>query len=164
MTKASDGVSLPVQPVPQRHSWDCGPAAIAAVAHYLGVPFSGHVPGSSETQGTPPEAMLAALRQLGLKVQAVERMTVAQLDQAIRAGCPVLICLQALGTTAGMKALESGHWAVATGSAPKGITLTDSVVNSGKVVLGRPELLRRWVDKAGERPYVRFGIVVGKFS
>ena len=142
MTKASDGVSLPVQPVPQRHSWDCGPAAIAAVAHYLGVPFSGRVPGSSEAHGTPPEAMLAALRQLGLKAQAVERMAMAQLDQAIRTGHPVLICLQALGTPAGMKALESGHWAVATGSAPNGITLTDSVVDSGKVVMGRPELLR----------------------
>lgn len=150
---------LHVQAVVQLHSWDCGPAAIGAVAQYFGVPFSGQVEGASEEDGTPPEAVLNALEQLGLRARAIERMSLAQLDQAIRSGHPVLICLQALGTQEEMDAVESGHWSLVTGSTPAGFTLTDSV--KGKVTLSRQELQERWVDKDGDdRIYPQLGIVV----
>jgi predicted double-glycine peptidase len=116
----------------------------------------------TDESGTPPEAMLRGLKQLGLAAQGVERMTMAQLTQAINAGHPVILCLQAYGSQQEMDATEAGHWCVASGVTPAGIELTDPAAGgSGKVVVSQGELMERWRDRDSEgRPYVRFGIIV----
>lgn len=166
-TDLGEDDSIPILSEPQQQSYSCGPAAIREVLARLGVDKSEEeliaFLGTDPENGTPPDAMVAGCKKLGLDVEAKSGMTVAELEQCLDAGQPVIVCLQAWGTPDGYAAEESGHWAVAIGANKGNILFADSEL-AGPLERGfipHEEFDRRWRDKDGDgREWDHFGIVV----
>ena len=148
----------------QQKPWSCGTGALLIVARKFGVGPSTEAElrqllGTNATDGTPPPALVAGAKAIGLDVEAREHMTLPELERALIRGWPVLVCLQAWGSRAGVAALQSGHWAVATAGTARTSISSTSVRREDYIP--RRELERRWRDRdTAGKEWERFGIVV----
>ncbi len=154
---------VPAAPVAQTTRWSCGPAALASAARSLGLDVTEQhaqqAIGANPEEGAPPEDILAGAKALGLQAVARERMELAELEAELAAGHPVIVCMVAAWLPGKAVTDESGHWAVAVGAGPEGITLADPA--AGEVRLSPEEFVQRWRDRDEEgREYTRFGIAV----
>jgi predicted double-glycine peptidase len=157
---------LPV--VHQTHNYDCGAAALRAVAHYYGVgpDREGDFIKACDTSkelGTDPTDIIKAARGMGLRAKRFEGMGLKNLMGFLQDGKPVICAVQAWGEEEDYDELESGHYVVAIGFDERYIFFEDPSVKGDKARGHMPhgEFIRRWadVDRRG-KTLEQFGIVV----
>lgn len=95
---------LGVPDVRQEQDFDCGAAAIDAVARFFSVRERGPVALANRVQGMAPDTVCAVLRSLGFDL-LYGRMTVRDLRHLCNSGRPVLCPV----------AKNGGHWVVVRG-------------------------------------------------
>ena len=96
---------LDIPDVRQREDFDCGAAALDAVARFYGVRERGPVRLANPVQGMSPDTVEAWLRAVGFGVLS-GTMRVADLAHLTRTGRPVLCPITGAG---------GGHWVVVRG-------------------------------------------------
>lgn len=152
----------------QTHSYDCGAAALRAVAHYWGVgpDREGDFIKACETSkklGTDPTDIIKAAKKMGLKAGAKEHMSLEELMRFIDEGKPVICAVQAWGEEEDYEELTSGHYVVACGYDEKFVFFEDPSVKGDKERghMAHEDFMRRWVDVDRKKNVLTaFGIVV----
>lgn len=169
---------LEVPDVPQPHGYECGAACAMSAARFFGVGPTDlrawvKLLGTDPDNGTAPKAIARVLRQLGLRVEARQHMTLADLRDCWRAGKPVICPIQDYSLDAGPGDYEDGHYVVSIGVALGYVFVQDpmadveledahSAAAPGRVIIPEQRFLQRWHDRsAAGRYYLRYGIVVG---
>lgn len=158
-------VPLAIPDVRQSADYDCGAAALRAVAQFFGVAgdqgdFVAAL-GSSPAEGTGPEQLIAGAKALSLNATDAAGMTVDYLAQVVAHGRPVICCIQAYGTPDQYARDESGHWVVVCGVDDQSVYVQDPAAGPGKIPVADFEA--RWHDKTADgRQLVRYGIAVWK--
>lgn len=162
-------IMVPVQVATQKSSYDCGPAALRAVAEYFGVDLDQDdfikFCDAGEKKGTHPEDLAGVALALGLKVAVREHMTLAELLQHISNGRSVICAIQAWGDRKEYHKLEDGHYVVAMGFDPQKQTVLfqdPSMHDGSRGAIPYVEFVKRWEDKEAypERKITHLGIVI----
>lgn len=157
--------------VHQTHNYDCGAAALRAVAHYYGAGPDDEgdfikICNTSKKHGTDPTDIEAAAKKIGLRVRRIEGMSVDRLKGFLDDGKPVICAIQAYGEDEeDYDELKSGHYVVAIGYDEKYIFFEDPSVKSkpSRGHIPVDEFVERWVDvDRKKRVYDQLGIVVWK--
>jgi predicted double-glycine peptidase len=154
--RGGGGVLLDVPDVRQVTGYSCGRAAVVAVARFLGVELSAgqlSALGTSPQEGTRPANIVALLNSAGLQATSRDGMNLADLEQELAGGRPVLCPIQADDSG------DGGHYVVVIGCDGSRLTLQDPV--RGRVEMQADEFDRRWYDRAGGQEYRHYGIAVG---
>lgn len=150
---------LEAAPVPRRQQqrgWTCGPAAIRAVAARFGIyRFESEIArhaGADSHDGTRPSELEGTLHALGLRTEARDGLTLADVQHATDRGLPVIACCTMHG---------GGHWVVIVDAGPDRVLFMDPV-DSGYHWLDAPSWESIWRDTdADGYEFVCFGIAVG---
>lgn len=149
---------LPVPLVRQATSYSCGAAAMLAVFQYWGV-YDGSESGlyerlgTTENDGTDPRSMARAARELGLKAELKEGLTVEDLRAALGRGETVVLDLQAWQSEDDPTPAdygdnwEDGHYVVLVGMDRRFVYVMDPSLGRGRYgYLTIEELPSRWRD------------------
>jgi HK97 family phage portal protein len=153
--------ALDVPDVRQSYPYDCGAAATMAVCQFYGVGPATEEEyiaalGTTEEEGTDPQAIISYLQQVGLRVDARNDLEVYDLATA---GCPVIVCVQDYEEEPeDIPEEASGHYVVVCGADDDNITLQDPV--NGRVEMPTTDFLARWEDRSDTQDFVHFGIFV----
>ncbi len=158
--------ALDLPDVRQDGDYDCGSAAVAAVCQFYGVGPDTEAEyiealGTTEADGTSPDAIKRYLPTVGLVADARNDWTIKELAQATVGGKPVLCVIQDYESEPYDIVDEvSGHWVVVCGADEDKITLQDP--SAGFVEMPTLEFLSRWEDTDGAENYTHYGIAVSK--
>lgn len=159
---------------------NCGAAATMCVGRYFGVgpatlPEWKKALGTSEKESTHPEAISAYLQSLGLSVQARHGMSLDDLDQLTKRGCPVIVCVQDYGPEVPKGAkFAYGHYLTVIGidrnlgfvfcqdsSEDNVIADSGSAQVRGRIMVSLADWDQLWHDEdVNHKPYIHFGIAV----
>jgi hypothetical protein len=171
-------VSVP--DVPQHDHYSCGAAASMAVGSSFGVgpknlPGWKRLLGTSERESTHWQAIVEAMRRLGLYVEARDGLTLADLAGYQAKRMPVIVPLQDYGPEVPPKAAWNyGHYVTVLGLVDDFVAIQDSSADNvlrgsgsiaapGKVLVRDADFLRAWHDKTVDGVKLdRFGIAVGR--
>lgn len=155
-------VIVPVQNANQKSNYDCGPAALRAIAKLFGYNNGQDdlidKTDADKRKGSHPEDLLMVAHELGMKAVAKKNMTLESLLKQIREGRPVICAIQAWAhkdkcpnrgrLEYEYKQLKHGHYVVAMGYDEKYIYFEDPSIKNGKRgKLKYDEFLNRWYDK-----------------
>lgn len=139
--------------VNQTHDYDCGAAALRAVAEYWGVGPEDEgefikICSSDKNTGTKPTNIIKAAQELGLHAHAQKHMTIGNLKHFIDQGKPVICAAQAWGDKEEYSELEKGHYLVAIGHDDQYIFFEDPSIRGYKTRghMTFDEFNKRWVD------------------
>lgn len=162
-------VMVPVAVATQKHKYDCGPAALRAVAEYFGVDLDQDdfikFCDAGERKGTHPEDLAKVAKALGLHATIKQHMTLEELLHHVTREHPVICAIQAWGNRKNYDHLEDGHYVVAMGFDPKKKTVLfqdPSMHDGSRGEIPYDEFVRRWHDKEAypERKVTHLGIVI----
>jgi SPP1 gp7 family putative phage head morphogenesis protein len=151
----------------QTTDYSCGAAALQSALDFFGIP----VPerqlmselGTSADVGTDPDAILAVARMHGLDADGRGHLTLGDLCRALEAGLPVLCPIQAYGSDAQARRLQTGHWVVVIGYDPDAGELYIQDPVNGQVCVSAADFDRGWADQdAAGTIYDHYGIVLGR--
>lgn len=176
-TESNSGQLLEVPDVPQTDSYSCGAAACMCVGGFFGVgPKSlaewKELLGTDPEQGTPPEAIVRVLRELGLIVETRSGMSLQDLKSAWRRGAPVICPIQDYSPDAGPRDYDDGHYVTVLGADLGYVFVQDSMADvelqdsntvaaPGRVMIREQRFLEVWHDQGSQGTrYERYGIVV----
>lgn len=148
----ADAVILDIPDIRQAEDYDCGSAALDAVARFHGLRKRGPVRLANPVQGMSPDTVEAVLRSLGLRVLS-GTMTLPDLQSLTRSGRPVLCPV----TTQG----GGGHWVVVRGVARR--TVYTHCPLFGRLSVRAADWLAGWRDatRAGHE-FDRWGIATSR--
>jgi predicted double-glycine peptidase len=159
---------LAVPDVRQSTGYTCSAAALQAVLAYFGIEAREdrltHELRATPESGAPPDSIVRVAQSHGLTAELRERLTVAELRQALRAGRPVLVDFQAWPDHrpgSFRNDWEDGHYAVVVAIEGDTIVLEDPSLLGSRGVLPLSEFEERWHDTDGKRRYIRAGILFG---
>jgi predicted double-glycine peptidase len=170
---------IPVHDADQKYNFDCGPAALRAIAKLFGRNTSQEklidMTDAGKRKGSHPEDLVKAAAKLGMKVVAEKNMSLKTLLGHIKKGRPVICAVQAWaekGHKDEYAQLKHGHYVVAMGynSAERLIYFSDPSMHNGhRGKLDYNEFMRRWYDKEAydKSPHAfqpHLGIVVWDYS
>lgn len=136
---------LTIPDIRQREDYDCGAAALDAVASYWGLRARGPAKLANAVHGMAPDTVEAVLRALGLSVLSGE-MTVADLRHLTREGRPVLCPV----------AVRGGHWVVVRGVERGRVHVHCPI--EGPAAWRLADWEAGWADSTRGREFVRWGI------
>lgn len=159
---------LQVPDVRQSTNYTCGAAALQSVLAYWGIEYREdrlvEKLGSTPDAGTPPQAIMKLSRELGLKAQLKEQLSLADLESYVKSGVPVIVACQAWrdeDSAEWSKEWQCGHYMVVIGIDPEKVYFEDPSLLGSRGYIGREEFLKRWHDvDGGGRRYERLGIVI----
>lgn len=164
------GIEAAVPPTEQQTSYTCGPAALAAVAQAfdVGAPDEdqlSQLAGTTEN-GTTPEGLAAAAKQLGLSATVLEHLAPEDLFGYLAQGRLAIIALQAWAdeepSDGYANSWQHGHYVVFTGVSEDGRLLFEdpSLDEIGRASLTGEDLIDRWHDTDGGRDRMGLAIIV----
>ena len=154
----------------QIYDYDCGVQALQTVMTYYGVEIDRDELmrrlGTTEEEGTPPQAMIAAAQSYDFEVKSGTQWSLNQLKQFVDAGTPVIVLLQAwadryMTLDDWRRNWDNGHYAIVIGG-NKDVLLFEDPATIRRTWLREREFLARWHDmdtKTGEK-YEHFGMVL----
>ncbi|MBI3299670.1 MAG: C39 family peptidase [Elusimicrobia bacterium] len=148
--------SLPVPLVRQATPYSCGAAAMSSVLRYWKV-FDGGERSlyerlqTTEEDGTDPRSMVKVARELGLKAELAENLTVDDLRRHLAEGQTVILDVQAWADddpTPGDYSdnWEDGHYVVLVGLDETKAYVMDPSIHGGYGWIPLDELPGRWHD------------------
>lgn len=161
---------LHIPKVLQSYNYDCGAAALRAVAKFWGVgpdDEEEYIKLCKTTEdGTGANDIVRVAKSLGLRAQSYTGMSLSALKKFIDDGKPVIVALQAWGDEDDYEELESGHYVVAIGYDDHHILFEDPIMKNSRGHLTHDEFCRRWIDVDTEdsKELYHFGIVIWKNS
>lgn len=148
-----DAKPLPVPLIRQATPYSCGPAALLSVLFYWQVYDEGekslYAPlKTTEAHGTDPIHIAHFAKELGLKVELRENVTLREIRQALDRKEPVIVDFQAWADepTDYKNNWEDGHYAVVNGMDESRIYFMDPSVPAGYAYLTHQDFLDRWHD------------------
>jgi predicted double-glycine peptidase len=159
-----NAVKIPIPSIKQQTPTSCGSAVTQSICRHFGVgPKSQKEYADAldtDKGGTAPEDIVKFLRKLGLKAEAIEKMSVDKLIDNIEKGSPVICAVQAHATKVRYEKGTAGHYVVAIGHDDGKVHFSDPMTG-GMAFLPTKEFVERWhdTDKHGNE-YRRLGIVV----
>lgn len=162
-----------VPDVRQPNNYSCGPTSLQAVLAYYGVDKRIDeliILTKSSENGTPPENIVEAARQLGFQAQLKENMTLNDLESYLDQGIPVIINCQAWRESEipWSEDEEDGHYMVVIGIDQKNVYLEDPKVMGSRGMIPCQEFLDRWHDQSTRNPKIKYyhlGIIInGSFN
>lgn len=155
--------------VRQQTNYTCGPVALQAVLGYYGEEHFeedlAELCGADPEEGTPPDRLVRAARELGFQAEVRQNMTLADLEQSIADRVPVMIAAQAWRDE-DQKQIpwenlwDSGHWMVVVGLDKDKVYFEDPSILGSLGEIPREEFLQRWHDIDGTTPFVHGGILI----
>lgn len=162
---------LEIPDVRQAGDFDCGAAATQSVALYFGVDEgrqeSDYVRelGTTEGDGTEPEAIIDWLNDHGLVTTSGQGMSLDDLKRFYAEGKPVIVPLQMYGDTPEYDqeeaANETGHYVIVQGLGLGLVFFQDPI--GGRQMMAEADFDARWHDREKEGVIDdHFGIAVGK--
>jgi predicted double-glycine peptidase len=165
-------IRVPVPDTLQETDYTCGASALQAVCKFFGVgpvterEFVQHM-GMSRS-GSDPEHLMRAVRRYRLDHEEFHQMSREQLKICLDEFRPVILMLQAWGTTEAENARrtyrrrwEDGHWVVAIGYDQHGVYFEDPSIFDARGFLTYDELDARWHDWGANREHVEhYGLAV----
>ena len=141
----------------QERSYNSGAAVLRSVLRYRGG-FSGTeeeiLPrlGGSMQNGTTPQAIVKAARELGLEAEYNENLSLKDLRKARRRGDSVIVDLQAWSAAVESSSAtwkecwEDGHYVLLAGFDKDYAYFMDPALNGGYGYIPLPEFQERWHD------------------
>lgn len=150
-------IRIPVPDTLQQTDFTCGASSLQAVCKYYGVgpdeePEFVKDMGMPRT-GSDPEHIIRAVEKYRLRYQEFYPMSQARLKACLDRMRPVILMLQAWGTTEGeytrrtyRTIYEDGHWVVAIGYDRRGFYFEDPSIRAARGFLSYDELDVRWHD------------------
>jgi predicted double-glycine peptidase len=156
--------------VRQANGYTCGAAALQAVLRYfgkggdLGEEELAARLGTTSENGTSPAAILRVAREHGLIATMREHMTIADLEDYVARGVPVIVDYQAWAEQPNhdyTNDWENGHYSVVVGVDRRNVYLEDPSILGARGRIPRAEFEARWHDQEtpSER-YHRMGIAL----
>lgn len=136
----------------QTNDYNCGPAALKAVENTMGVGPSDQKSyqvesGTDSDKGTPITNLEQTAAGHGLQVNSQGQMDLAQLQQSVQAGKPVIVAVQLDGEGGGPDSgWEAGHYVVVTGINNGQVTFMDPSSESPERSWPIEEFVKRWHD------------------
>lgn len=144
-------VLLSIPDIRQATDYDCGAAAVDAVAEFCGLRKRGPAALANPVQGMAPDTVEAVLRSLGLTILS-GTMRTEDLRHLTRTGRPVL-CPITVG--------REGHWVVVCG-VERGKVYYHCPTHGAQTMAER-EWLESWVsDTSKGYSFARWGIAVSR--
>ena len=173
-------IKIPLRDVQQPDDSTCGPSSLMSICSYYGVgpedlaTFVHHVRTDS-TEGTYYGDMVKYAKELGLKVEVKDQMTLAELKAHLDMSRPVICSIQAWADDGKPKDYttdDNGHYVVAIGYDALGnwyfmdpsANHKGAAANPRYAYLPEGEFLKRWHGDEGmhgkREPHTRMGMVI----
>ena len=153
--------------VRQTTDYTCSASALQAVLLYYGeetgeVELAAEL-GATPQDGAPPEAIVRVARAHGFMAEVRENLQVEDLAQAVRAGVPVIVALQAWPKCAGRGLSPGlGGWALRRGDCrrarPADLRRSNAARQPRRA--GPARIQDRWHDQDGHKRWLRSGIFI----
>lgn len=143
--------------VRQKNDYFCGPAVLAMALRALGIRATqqeaARRAGTTKKNGTSAKGLIAALKSFGVRAEAGNRKTFADIKQALKKNRIVIVCYTE-------KHWDWGHYAVVKKIGTKTIQLIDPAERHGKSAVAIVEFKKRWKDPLFTKT-VRWAAFVG---
>ena len=173
---------IPMPALRQYGGYTCGAACVQMLMNWL-YPYEADLNlsqyeallGTTPEDGTPPDAILAFLRESGVTFDASQGMTLDQLRECLGKGQPVLMALQAWSSAedgsynvddpaTADTYLAEGHWVICVGYGQSGdqpFFIFNDPACVGHALINAAELERRWIDRdAAGTIFDHFGVAI----
>lgn len=150
-------IKIALPNVTQMTDYTCGAAALHAICAYFGVgpedERAFEIEMAMPLTGADPIHITTAATRFGLEVEEHRPMTIAQLENCLDEGRPVILMLQAWG---------EGHYVVAVGYDDEVVYVEDPSIEGSRGFIDRGELDARWHDVEGDDNHrtERLGIAI----
>lgn len=163
---------LPVKPVVQRNSYECGVACVGTILKTIGLKYNhDEVKSQLETNrkwGTDQKMIKRYLRNNGIKYISKEGSTIAELERQVKKGRLCLVAYQAWGAKKYYESMQSGHYSVVCGYEDEYLWLADPFVKKNNIryqkglrKIKKSSFLERWKDvDSRDRVYSRWYLAV----
>jgi len=158
----------------QSTEYSCGAAAMQAVLGYWGRDIGEEdireMLNTNEEFGTYPDDIIRVANALGLQAEYKENMSMADLENYVAQGIPVIVDCQAWRSVSQYNeswadTWYNGHWLVVIGIDENNVTLEDPYILGDRGLMSREEFLARWhnvrgLDETDTGKQIHMGIAV----
>ncbi len=158
----------------QSTEYSCGAAAMQAVLGYWGRDIGEEdvreMLNTNEESGTYPDDIIRVARALGLQAEYKENMSMADLENYVAEGIPVIVDCQAWRSVSQYNeswadTWYNGHWLVVIGIDENNVTLEDPYILGDRGIMSREEFLARWhnvrgLDETDTGKQIHMGIAI----
>ena len=158
----------------QSTEYSCGAAAMQAVLGYWGRDIGEEdvreMLNTNEVSGTYPDDIIRVAKALGLKAEYKENMSMADLENYVAEGIPVIVDCQAWRSVSQYNeswadTWNNGHWLVVIGIDENNVTLEDPYILGDRGIMSREEFLARWhnvrgLDETDTGKQIHMGIAI----
>lgn len=153
---------LPVKPVIQPNSYECGVACTQTILRTLGIKSNRlslkRALGTTRADGTNPKKIKEVLKSFGLKLKERSGASVKDVERELSRGRLCLVAYQAWGAEKYFETLQSGHYSVIFGLEDGYLWLADPVIKGKRVryrrgvrKIKRELFEKRWKDEDANR-------------
>ena len=158
----------------QSTEYSCGAAAMQAVLGYWGRDIGEEdvreMLNTNEVSGTYPDDIIRVAKALGLQAEYKENMSMADLENYVAEGIPVVVDCQAWRSVSQYNeswadTWNNGHWLVVIGIDENNVTLEDPYILGDRGYMSREEFLARWhnvrgLDETDTGKQIHMGIAI----
>jgi len=158
----------------QSTEYSCGAAAMQAVLGYWGRDIGEEdvreMLNTNEVSGTYPDDIIRVAKALGLQAEYKENMSMADLENYVAEGIPVIVDCQAWRSVSQYNeswadTWHNGHWLVVIGIDENNVTLEDPYILGDRGIMSREEFLARWhnvrgLDETDTGKQIHMGIAI----
>jgi predicted double-glycine peptidase len=158
----------------QSTEYSCGAAAMQAVLGYWGRDIGEEdvreMLNTNEETGTYPDDIIRVASALGLQAEYKENMTMADLEDYVAEGIPVIVDCQAWRSVSQYNeswadTWYNGHWLVVIGIDENNVTLEDPYILGDRGFMSRKEYEARWhnvrgLDETDTGKQIHMGIAI----
>ena len=158
----------------QSTEYSCGAAAMQAVLGYRGRDIGEEdireMLNTNEVSGTYPDDIIRVAKALGLQAEYKENMSMADLENYVAEGIPVIVDCQAWRSVSQYNeswadTWNNGHWLVVIGIDENNVTLEDPYILGDRGIMSREEFLARWhnvrgLDETDTGKQIHMGIAI----
>jgi len=158
----------------QSTEYSCGAAAMQAVLGYWGRDIGEEdvreMLNTNEVSGTYPDDIIRVAKALGLKAEYKENMSMADLENYVAEGIPVVVDCQAWRSVSQYNeswadTWNNGHWLVVIGIDENNVTLEDPYILGDRGIMSREEFAARWhnvrgLDETDTGKQIHMGIAI----
>ena len=158
----------------QSTEYSCGAAAMQAVLGYWGRDIGEEdvreMLNTNEVSGTYPDDIIRVAKALGLQAEYKENMSMANLENYVAEGIPVIVDCQAWRSVSQYNeswadTWYNGHWLVVIGIDENNVTLEDPYILGDRGFMSREEFLARWhnvrgLDETDTGKQIHMGIAI----
>ena len=158
----------------QSTEYSCGAAAMQAILGYWGRDIGEEdvreMLNTNEESGTYPDDIIRVAQALGLQAEYKENMSMADLENYVAEGIPVIVDCQAWRSVSQYNeswadTWNNGHWLVVIGIDENNVTLEDPYILGDRGFMPREEFLARWhnvrgLDETDTGKQIHMGIAI----